>query len=64
MSVEAATVFAILDEIEDRARTARTLARLTGAPEAAIATKLAGGKSSVVPVVLKVDAAQAAAVRA
>jgi len=64
VSVEASTVYAALDEIEDRTGTARTLARLTGAPEAAIAAKLAGGKSSVVPVVLKVDTAQAAAVRA
>ena len=51
VSVEAVTVYAALDELEDRARTARALARLTGAPEAAIAAKLGGGKSNVVPVV-------------
>ena len=64
VSVEAATVYAALDEVEDRARTARALARLTGASEAAIAARLGGGKSNVVPVVTKIDAAQAAAVRA
>ena len=64
VSVEAATVYAALDELEDRARTARALARLTGASEAAIAARLGGGKSNVVPVVPKVDAEQAAAVRA
>lgn len=63
VSVEAATVYAALDEIEDRARTARALARLTGAPEAAIAARLAGSKSNVIPIVQKIDAAQAAAVR-
>jgi cell division protein FtsI (penicillin-binding protein 3) len=63
VSVEAATVYAATDEIEDRVRTARALARLTGAPEASIASKLAGGKSNVIPIVQKIDAAQAAAVR-
>ena len=64
VSVEASTVYAAVDEIEDRARTARALSRLTGAPEAAIAGKLAGNHASVVPVVLKLDVAQAEAVRA
>jgi cell division protein FtsI (penicillin-binding protein 3) len=64
VSVEAETVYAALDDVEDRIRTAATLARLTGAPEAVIAAKLSGVKSSVVPVVPRVDPAQAAAVRA
>ena len=63
VSVEAATVYASPDEIEDRAAAARALARLTGAPEAAIAARLASSRSFV-SVVPKIEVAQAAAVRA
>ena len=63
VSVEAAAVYASPDEIEDRAATARSLSRLTGAPEAAIAARL-GSSRSFVSVVPKIDMAQAAAVRA
>jgi cell division protein FtsI (penicillin-binding protein 3) len=64
VSVEAATVYAALDDVENRAGTARTLARLTGSPEAAILAKLGNARSSVVPVVPKIDVTQAEAVRA
>lgn len=63
VSVEAATVYVSPDEIEDKAAAARTLARLTGAPEAAIALRLASSKGFV-SVVPKIEMAQAAAVRA
>ena len=63
VSVEAAAVYASPDEIEDRAAAARALARLTGAPEAAIAARLASSKGFV-SVVPKIEMAQAAAVRA
>jgi len=63
VSVEAATVYVSPDEIEDRSAAARTLARLTGAPEAAIAARL-GSSKSFVSVVPKIEMTQAAAVRA
>ncbi|MGH9399436.1 MAG: penicillin-binding transpeptidase domain-containing protein [Thermoanaerobaculia bacterium] len=62
VSVEAATVYAAPDEIENRSLAAQTLARLTGAPEAAIAARL-GSSRSFVAVVPKIEMAQAAAVR-
>lgn len=62
VSVEAATVYASPDEVEDRASAARALARLTGAPEAAIAARLSISKGFV-SVVPKIEMAQAAAVR-
>ena len=66
VSVEAATVYATLDEVEveDRAGTARSLARLTGMPEASVLARLGNAKSGVVPVVQKVDTAVAESVRA
>jgi cell division protein FtsI (penicillin-binding protein 3) len=63
VSVEAATVYAALDDVEKPAFTARALARLTGAPAAGILAKLTNSRSSVIPVVQKIDLGTAASVR-